>query len=130
MERKFKPFDRVLGRDDVHSEWMPDIFRDYNDDETSCFPYCCFYDKYALCIPYEGNEHLVGTNQAPDGEPELFAFGDHVEVRDWDSQLWAPAVYLCREDFTIPHTDGQRYGYHCIMTNGSATWKQCRKANW
>jgi len=122
-QRKFQPFDRVLGRDDVHSEWMPDIFRDYNDDESACFPYCCFYSKYAQCIPYEGNEHLVGTNQAPD-EPEKFEFGEHVMVRNYNMGGEFKAIYLW-ESRNIK-------GYHkcALKTKEIGDWKYCRKADW
>ena len=122
MEHKFQPFDYVLGCDDVHSEWMPDIFRYYNDDESACFPYCCFYSKYAKCIPYEGNEHLVGTKQAPN-EPEKFEFGEHVEVKVNDVDPWVKAIYLWPSEKTK--------GVHfCATEKDYNAWLQCRKSDW
>ena len=65
---KFKPFDKVLVRDNCDmSSWKPSLFVKY---------YPCAMDGeeyfetigehfYELCIPYEGNEHLVGTTDNP-----------------------------------------------------------------
>lgn len=56
----FKPFDRVLVRDDENCCWEVDFFDHYNQNDN--FPYRAMtsgYRKY--CIPYDGNEHLNGT---------------------------------------------------------------------
>ena len=56
----FKPFDKVLVRDDGAQEWCANYFshyRVYNKD----YPYACIDSYYRYCIPYEGNEHLLGT---------------------------------------------------------------------
>lgn len=75
----FKPFDKVLMRDSEHEIWEPTLFSGKVGDafkDTSLIVY-----KY--CIPYEGNEHLAGTYDAPDQEfreGELVAFSDDKKV--------------------------------------------------
>lgn len=55
----FKPFDKVLVRDDDGQEWKINFFSHY--DEKVCYKYHCLKAFYKQCIPYEGNEHLLGT---------------------------------------------------------------------
>lgn len=59
-EYDFKPFDRVLVRNDVTHNWSCNLFS-YKLNNTS-FPYMCVGAAYRQCIPFEGNEHLVGTS--------------------------------------------------------------------
>ena len=58
-EYPFKPFDKVLGRDNDKTEWEINFFSRYNEKEV--YSYHCLSDSYRQCIPYEGNEHLLGT---------------------------------------------------------------------
>lgn len=57
----FKPFDKVLVRDedDDGNFWKIELFSHY--DASSEYPYYCLSSNYSKCIPYEGNEHLLGT---------------------------------------------------------------------
>ena len=58
-EPQFKPFDKVLVRNDMNSIWQPSIFSFNIGDSfytVSLYP----YEKENI-IQYEGNEHLVGT---------------------------------------------------------------------
>ena len=57
----FKPFDKVLVRDDEEDVWKADYFSHYEEDDKIA-PYVCVGSYYKLCIPYEGNEHLLGTD--------------------------------------------------------------------
>lgn len=58
QECEFKPFDKVLVRDhDEDSEWRCGLFSHKNEDGL----YICAGSIYEQCIPYEGNEHLLGT---------------------------------------------------------------------
>lgn len=60
----FKPYDKVLVRDDDENDnWQCGLFSHYDEDDE--YPYCCVGCHYAYCIPYEGNEHLVGTTDEP-----------------------------------------------------------------
>lgn len=54
---KLKPFDRVLVRDYDSIKWKCDLFS-YKDIESR---YVCVGSSWRQCIPYEGNEHLLGT---------------------------------------------------------------------
>ena len=62
-EYKFKPFDRVLVRDDIEDLWEINFFsHKANKDE---YGYRCLDCYYIYCIPYEGNEELLGTTNSP-----------------------------------------------------------------
>lgn len=54
-----KPFDKVLVRDSKSSEWRANLFSYKKVNE----PYYCVYAGWNYCIPYEGNEHLLGTTK-------------------------------------------------------------------
>ena len=56
-----KPFDKALVRDENGQKWMCDIFS-YYDDKNSRYPFCGVgRSNSKQCIPYKGNEHLLGT---------------------------------------------------------------------
>ena len=56
----FKAYDRVLGRDREDQEWSIDLFVRMGEEP---YKYECFRDLYKYCIPYAGNEHLVGLTK-------------------------------------------------------------------
>lgn len=63
QEYEFKPFDKVLVKDhDEDSEWRCGLFSHKNEDGL----YICVGSIYEQCIPYEGNEHLLGTSDNPE----------------------------------------------------------------
>lgn len=62
-EIKFKPFDKVLVRDTHERPWLASLFSNYNNNSTSYKFTCVSNGSYRYCIPYEGNEHLAGTNK-------------------------------------------------------------------
>lgn len=66
-EHKFEPFEKVLCRDYKDSVWEADFFgfKVKNETETS-FIYRCVGNIYKYCIPYKGNEHLLGTSKDPE----------------------------------------------------------------
>ena len=61
----FEPFQKVLVRDFCDEKWKADYFSHYNEDDC-LFLYRCVGDSYKVCIAYEGNEHLLGTNNYPE----------------------------------------------------------------
>lgn len=61
---KFKPFDKVLGRNEKDDVWEADLFSRYR--EESQYPFRCIGYSRKYCIPYEGNEHLLGTRNNPE----------------------------------------------------------------
>lgn len=64
MKKCFKPFDRVLVRNNNTDSWKADIYLGY--DENNPFPYICTRAEYNICIPYEDNEYLLGTINYPE----------------------------------------------------------------
>lgn len=78
---KLKPFDKVLVRDENGEIWEIDIFGRYEEDDH-VYPYRCISERYRQCIPYEGNESLLGTTTTP--EPK-YEFNDGNPVIVWNN---------------------------------------------
>ena len=59
-EPQFKPFEKVLVRDSYDDMWRACFFSHIREDDgryvTTCF-------TWKFCIPYEENEHLLGTTK-------------------------------------------------------------------
>ena len=106
-ERKFHPFDRVLVRDADSDVWRIQFYS---------HPYgelhACLNGVYVQCIPFAGNEALLGTTDWP--EPELKK-GDIVAV--WDKKDFHKKIRI------YSRYDG-RFHRHvvldCLFSNGSA----------
>ena len=60
---ELKPFDKVLVRNDKEDQWSANIFSYQIRDMYYCLGEC--YWKY--CIPYKGNESLLGTTKDVEG---------------------------------------------------------------
>ena len=78
MENKFelKPFDKVLVRDKETAAWQIDLYEKCEKSFSSrC--YRCLVSSWVYCIPYEGNEHLLGTTDKPErrNQNENILFG-------------------------------------------------------
>lgn len=58
-----KPFDRVLVRNCKSENWRANLFGYIDKDGF----YCCVWANWAYCIPYIGNESLVGTTKDVEG---------------------------------------------------------------
>ena len=57
-----KPFDRVLVRDTNGQTWNADLFSHIIDNNPNLKKIFVCAGHYAdQCVPYEGNEHLLGT---------------------------------------------------------------------
>lgn len=56
---ELKPFDKVLVRDSESDKWRANLFAYISEDGY----YCCVYAFWVYCIPYAGNEHLLGTTK-------------------------------------------------------------------
>lgn len=61
-EPQFKQFDKVLVRDCDTDTWGCNLFG-YIDKDGD---YMCVNGPWSQCIPYEGNEHLLGTTNKPE----------------------------------------------------------------
>ena len=62
-EYEFKPFDKVLVRDNDSATWNIDLFSYIVSNSAYKYKYSCLSADWKQCIPYEGNEHLVGTSK-------------------------------------------------------------------
>lgn len=60
---EFKPFDKVLVRDSESDKWRANLFGYISEDGY----YCCVFASWVYCIPYAGNEHLLGTTKDVEG---------------------------------------------------------------
>lgn len=60
---ELKPFDKVLVRDSESDKWRANLFGYIDKDKY----YHCVYTNWVYCIPYEGNEHLLGTIKDVEG---------------------------------------------------------------
>lgn len=60
---ELKPFDKVLVRDSKSDKWRANLFGNIGKDGY----YRCVYANWVYCIPYAGNEHLLGTTKDVEG---------------------------------------------------------------
>ena len=56
---ELKPFDKVLVRDFSRDKWSISFFSFKKEDLYVCINHC----SWNQCIPYEGNESLLGTTK-------------------------------------------------------------------
>ena len=60
--KTLKPFEsKVLVRDKNTEKWKSTFWGFYDIDNAMNYPYECCGNSFAQCVPYEGNEHLLGT---------------------------------------------------------------------
>lgn len=59
---ELKPFDKVLVRHQKTEEWSANIFS-HTDKTDEYLDYVCVNGRWESCIPYEGNESLLGTTK-------------------------------------------------------------------
>ena len=80
--KKFKPFDKVLVKALTDEKWTPDLYSYYDDIKNL---HWCIGGGWAsddAILPYEGNEHLVGTTDEPDEEVRL-EVGEYIMASDF-----------------------------------------------
>lgn len=63
---EFKPFDKVLVRQRETEEWRANIFS-YIDKTDEYLDHVCVNGRWEFCIPYIGNESLLGTTKDVEG---------------------------------------------------------------
>lgn len=66
---EFKPFDKVLVRDEDDKEWHISLFAREIVDNSDGLPYkyeCSNGTLWDYCIHFEGNECLLGTTENPE----------------------------------------------------------------
>lgn len=62
LKVELKPFDKVLCRDDNDTPWKVGLFSHLDGKMFQCVG-----SIYRQCIPYEGNEYLLGTTKEVEG---------------------------------------------------------------
>lgn len=62
-KHQFKQFEGVLVRDGYDEVWKYDLFSHIDVDGDYA---CVGVDSWKQCIPYEGNEYLLGTTNEPE----------------------------------------------------------------
>lgn len=60
---ELRPFDKVLVRDSKSDNWRANLFGYIDKDDY----YHCVYANWVYCIPYAGNESLLGTTKDVEG---------------------------------------------------------------
>ena len=60
---QFKPFEKVLVRDSESDKWRCTFYSHFNSKDI--YHHITVSGSYVMCIPFEGNEHLVGTTKNP-----------------------------------------------------------------
>lgn len=63
-ELQFKPFEKVLVRDSYNDMWRASFFSHIKEDDGRYVTTCC---TWKFCIPYIGNESLLGTTKDVEG---------------------------------------------------------------
>lgn len=62
--QEFKAYDRVLVRDKDDERWQAAFYDQYLADEEKYPHHVISGACFTQCIPYEGNEHLLGTTDS------------------------------------------------------------------
>lgn len=63
-EHQFKPFEKVLVRDSYDDVWRASFFSHIKENDGRYVTTCV---TWKFCIPYKGNEHLLGTTNNVEG---------------------------------------------------------------
>lgn len=107
---QFKPFQKVLTKEEKNDYWFVDFFGEYGNNScpfaTIRYPFGCMY-----CIPYEGNEHLLGTTDSPKQKHE-YKWGEIVEC-ETENDVWKKAIYITYDTgLKLHHVVYE--GYSCV----------------
>ncbi len=61
---EFKPFDKVLVRNFEDNNWDIEFFQEIGGEDID-YQFVCLSGCFNFCVPYEGNEELLGTSNSP-----------------------------------------------------------------
>lgn len=109
MEKKFKPFDKVIVRMVHNEEWQCDLYS-HQDPITKHHVTVGFSEvKEDNILPYEGNEHLVGSQDEPDEEVKLFVTEKVMAYTKNENWLFAThiSVFIMEELFNVRMSNGE-----------------------
>lgn len=133
-EHEFKPKQWVLVRDTDEQKWRLGIYSHY--DEDSICPYRLVGTSAMECIPYEGNECLIGTNNPAGAVKELdgWKVGDKVEVQYCRDGKWHEGTIEAIDPSKNASCDGEKMPYlvkaPCfLMKKAWCAKSQLRKAS-
>ena len=92
---KLNAFDRVLVRATDEGVWTASYFSHYQMSYTNDTSYITINGiPWTYCLPFDGNEKLLGTTENPTPPKPKFKWGDEVQVRDYDNEKWKDAIYV------------------------------------
>lgn len=76
---------KVLIRDSEEERWFGAIFSHINKNRK-LYPYSIIgaTERFRMCIPYEGNEHLLGSSENPDKEYVVEGMQKEIETSETD----------------------------------------------
>lgn len=97
MEYKFKPFQKVLVRDYEGEIWKCSLYS--HKENIIDNQHFCIIGQWRFCIPYEGNEHLLGTTDSP-AQKHKYKYGEVIEVKCADGVWRKGIVIACDGDGT------------------------------
>jgi len=120
-EVTFTPFQRVLVRYDNDCTWSINFFERKCGEQYKCLT----PGRWMQCIPYEGNERLLGTTDSPTPPEPEFKWGEKVMVHDEIQDGEEPAIYLCETGHAVLP--------HMVIIKGQKTpcrMKECRRFDW
>ena len=81
MGHKFKTSDKVIVRNkNANVYWRFDFFSHYRND--SIHQYETIGGVWECCLPYEGNEHLIGSIKDPEEKDKPFEWGERLIRKD------------------------------------------------
>ena len=116
MKHEFKPFDRVLVRESDDDQWRCQFYsHPYGEYHA------CLNGVHVQCVPFAGNEALLGTTDGP--EPE-FKKGDAVLVWDEGNEVKRIRIYSHYDSKLCQHTV---YSAHFNGTTGVEGWEHAEK---
>lgn len=69
--KQFNAFDKVLVKHHTDSIWNIDFYSHYNNKYKCHETYSASIQNEDRILPFEGNEHLVGTTDEPEEEVKL-----------------------------------------------------------
>lgn len=110
---EFKPFDKVLTRNDDRQIWHVSIYSHYQPNML-IKKHRCIDDAYEQCIPYnEETQHLIGTNKPYQPKKKeiryevTFGFGEDLTVKSYTEEEFKNFINIAVinnkdiKDFTV-----------------------------
>ena len=109
MEKKFKPFDKVIIKPRIDECWSCDLYSHFDKDTGlhETINMAGLNDNNIL--PYEGNEHLVGSQDEPDEEVKLLVTEKVMAHTNNENWLFAThiSVFIVENLFNVRLSNGE-----------------------